>query len=300
MTMMRPAALIAAGLTIASCVVPTPSPSGGPIGLPIGGVTAFAEADGSLWVASTAQHAILRIDPTTNRVLGRYGMVELPVGLWAGSDGLWIADETGNLQRLDPRSGEVEANVTVDPGPSAVTEAGGWVWVADAEGAEVLRIDPRLAKVAGKTSVPAGPAALSAIGGEIWVVCEFAKRLVSIDVARGDLLSTIDAGLQPNSIATQPRRIWVADRAGARLLVIDPARHAIIQRINTGGPPLGLVSTQAGIFAAVGGAQGSVVRLGPSGDIVRISGAVSPSGAITVAFGAIWVAEASRVVKLPA
>ena len=113
----------------------------GPRGLAFG-------SDGSLYVSSARQGAILRYTPD-GQFLGRltnFGLVKNPTGLSFGPDGnLYVADVgTGSINRLNPTTGELLGVFVQTPlvSPQAILfGADGDLYVADQGKYSILRFD---------------------------------------------------------------------------------------------------------------------------------------------------------------
>lgn len=101
--------------------------------------TAVAVGFDSVWVTSTGEDALLRIDPDTNRVRARVVFAE---GALSASDGGWLAtgagsvwllvDEDGRrlLARIDPSTNRVTQRLDVGTEPRIVAADDRAVWVA--------------------------------------------------------------------------------------------------------------------------------------------------------------------------
>lgn len=66
---------------------------------PVGVVVGF----GSVWVADLDARQIVRIDPNTERVVGRLPVRGLPVRLAVGFGSLWVRDDSGRVLRINPQ-----------------------------------------------------------------------------------------------------------------------------------------------------------------------------------------------------
>jgi DNA-binding beta-propeller fold protein YncE len=96
--------------------------------------TEVAVGAGSVWVASASGEAgaVIRVDLGTNRVVDRIP-VDSPTGVAFGHGSVWVTgSERGTLSRIDPRTGEVDAEIEVGRGAAdvAIDEGSGAVWVA--------------------------------------------------------------------------------------------------------------------------------------------------------------------------
>lgn len=115
---------------------------------------------------------MLRVDPGTNRVVGRTP-VSSPSGVDFGHGSVWVTSAgSGTLSRIDPDTGEVVAKIEVGRGAVdvAVDERGGAVWVAGlhlpedfgeslppehSEARKLSRVDPKTNRVVAEVPIGA-------------------------------------------------------------------------------------------------------------------------------------------------
>jgi YVTN family beta-propeller protein len=136
--------------------------------LPDGVVYAF----GALWVANLGSGGLVRVDVKTNRVTKRIKLAKVD-WITPSRDALWVSSETGQVFRVDPKSGAVVARVRVGANPLGSawvsTQLGGELWVPNIDGGTVSIVDP--AQNAVRTTLAAGkePLAIVAAGGDVWL-----------------------------------------------------------------------------------------------------------------------------------
>jgi DNA-binding SARP family transcriptional activator/DNA-binding beta-propeller fold protein YncE len=103
-------------------------------------VTGIASPDGisagagGVWVASTGDHAVFRIDPDTHAKIKRIDLgtpTDFPTAVSAGPHGVW-AVENHHLVRIDPATDHVVDRTRFPPGtePKAVAQTPDDVWVS--------------------------------------------------------------------------------------------------------------------------------------------------------------------------
>lgn len=168
------------------------------------GELSLAAGAGSVWVLTDPKGVLSRIDPRTNRVVGRIEVAPHSYAAAFGYGAVWItntgADDThvsGSVQRIDPRTNKVIATISVGPVPRFLAVGEGSVWTLNQGDGTVTRIDPR-------SNQPVATVALGMRG------------------SGGD-------------IATGGGRVWVR---GTRVLLasVDPATNRVVERL---GPPAG-------------------------------------------------------------
>jgi YVTN family beta-propeller protein len=132
------------------------------LGSAIGVVAAF----GSVW--ATGSTGVIRIDPATNRVVGR---IDLPGAGWtaASGDAVWVTSGDG-VARIDPTDNTVTATVplgTTALGDPAVVA--GKLWVPKIRENTVAIVDPSTNAVESTFKVGVGPFVVTEVAGEAWI-----------------------------------------------------------------------------------------------------------------------------------
>jgi DNA-binding beta-propeller fold protein YncE len=220
-------------------------------------------SDGAVWVASSGESTVLRIDLATNQVTGRFQVGANPVRLAAGHGSVWVANSDASVSRIDPASGRVVPIPVAGIRPSELAVTDDAVWVISGAGVRLMRIDPDTNR---QVAVPEGvPAA-------------------------------------PLGIALVDRRLWVSsgpgiDRTG-EVTVVDPSTDRVVDRLQAPGD--GPLAVGAGSVWRAGVTTQAVYRLDPASgrQLAAIPLGVVP-GRLTVAGGSLWVASASgRVTRI--
>ena len=150
------------------------------------GPSQVSATDDVVWVVSSGDRTLTRIDPDTNEVTASITLADVPSAVAAVEDAVWIVSkDAGTLTRIDPDTNEVVATVELDgdvvPGAIAATTSA--VWVTDGAANEVERIDPATNEVTDTISVGDAPVAIAADDADVWVVNGGAGTLTHIDPA---------------------------------------------------------------------------------------------------------------------
>jgi streptogramin lyase len=119
-----------------------------------GGIRTIAADGDTIWVLSAVMHELVRVDATTNSVVGRYPIEPWAEGVAVGGGYVWLTglDDGGEVLRFDPEEGAVDLSIPLDadmpPWPKAFwfgdrlwVSAGGVTRQISADG-EVLDIQP--------------------------------------------------------------------------------------------------------------------------------------------------------------
>ena len=188
-----------------------------PIGVTVGA--------GSLWVASFADSAVVRIDPATRQVVARIPVGKGPIGVgfarlclerrlvgWDG-DSNRSCDEPGGRDHRRRRRPEecVGTRVTLD-----VQQVRVGLRIHPATNREIARIDvaPELRY-------------LAATSDAIWVASFDESTLHRIDPETNMVVRTVPAGSGPQGVAAGEGSLWVASYDTAEVLELDPVSGAV-------------------------------------------------------------------------
>jgi YVTN family beta-propeller protein len=205
--------------------------------------TALAATPGAVWVAGSipgsTSAAVARIDPLFDAVRRpvRLGNAApgLPTVAAAGGGALWVAPYGGTLERLDPGTGRVVAQLDPNAAPTGIAVGAGGVWLTDADADDVTRID----RTGFRRSVAVGDAPSGiAIGyGAVWVADTADDAVVRIDPDEPAVVTTIPVGAAPAGVATGAGSVWVADSGDGTVTRIDPRTNRPRAPIAVGGSP---------------------------------------------------------------
>ena len=117
--------------------------------------------------------AVMRIDPSTGKVIERRDVGARLRALLAAQGRLWVTADGGRLVQLDPVTLRVVATRHVTGHPDAITTDAGSVLVTDDRDRTLTRMDIANGKVTGTTSIDANgagrPSQITVYAGSIWV-----------------------------------------------------------------------------------------------------------------------------------
>jgi branched-chain amino acid transport system substrate-binding protein len=167
-------------------------------------VDGIAYGDGSIWVTSSVDDSVLRLDA-----------------------------ESGKLTTPPIRIASVPGRRAASPGGVAYGE--GSVWVADALSDRVTRIDPKTNSVSETIAVGRRPTAVAVGAGAVWVVNAGDGTVSKIDPAKGDVVRTITVGRSLTGIAAASGDVWVSVAGGTAAPSPQPPRPATAVRSGSCG-----------------------------------------------------------------
>jgi streptogramin lyase len=254
---------------------------------------------------------------------GSLAAVETPGAPATGFGSVWVASATtGELVRLDPRSGKTVAKLAVtlpnatgaytNGAYSAVETGNGSVWVASHDNGQVIRVDPATDKIAATIEVPSFPEVFSVTEGAVWA--RSANTIVHIDPSSNRIVGSVFTHSPASGIAAGPDAVWaIAGQFNWDLLKIDPATNRVVEKIPLGrlapkGAPTLAAPFAQGILLEHDGLlwikdQGGVVAIDPV-KRQKVVDTRLPGFELTMGFAAgkdrIWVATFGRLAVLDA
>ncbi len=212
---------------------------------------AFTIGFGSVWVASCADHTIVRINLKNNQIEAAIplAIADAEGSIVAAEGGVWVlSDKKGKLLRIDPSTNKITAVIEVAPNSFAAVAGYGSIWItntgddANVNGS-VQRINPKTNKIEATISVGKQPRFLAAGENGIWTLNQTDGSVSHIDPKTNKLITTIlcDVPGTGGDISAGEGYVWVRAKKEL-LLVIDPKQNKIVEIL---GPPAGSGAVRA-------------------------------------------------------
>jgi serine/threonine-protein kinase len=250
----------------------------------------------AVWVTSSPDGTLSRVDPETSTVAGRPVHLEKGIaGVTTGAGSVWLSSSSrGEVLRVDPANGRVTARVDVGGRPGAIVFGGGRVWVADDAGSGVTAINAAGGRIFKRDIPPhAAPLRLAVGAGAVWASSASTGAVRRVDLGTATAGAPIPAGRGPAGVTVGGGLVWVANSRVDRVTRVDPATHALFGvPIAVGGRPGGIDAGTESVWVA-NSADNTVSRIGiESGETEGDPISVGPNpGAIAVGDESIWVAN---------
>jgi YVTN family beta-propeller protein len=123
--------------------------------------------------------------------------------------------------------------VEVDGRPFSLAEAGGAIWVANFLSEAVQRIDPSTNRVTANIEVGGQPYGITAGGGSVWVGNNALDSVARIDTATNRVVATVAVGDRPLGLAydAAANAVWVADFGDSAVTEIDAVTNGVRARV---------------------------------------------------------------------
>jgi YVTN family beta-propeller protein len=246
---------------------------------------------GAVWVSNYDSGDLVRLDPRTGAVNVRVDVGDQPCGLAYGAGSVWVENfGSDDVTRVDAATGAVQATIKVGDAPYDVTFGLGAAWVSDHGANTVSRIDPATNRVT-KIHVVGTPAGLVVVANALWVAEDFDGRLLRVDPGTGRVTRSFAAGVGAAWLAADARYVWVA-AAGAKLVTLfDATTHAFGLR-NFAVPAAPFDGDVLAGSAYVPLADGRLVRIDPgTGKVRTVRLPIAAGFVVAAADGAIWAAD---------
>ncbi len=153
---------------------------------------------GSLWIPSCGDHALMRADTATGKILARIaaGPADSEGGVTTGAGSVWlVTDAKGILTRIDASTNKIQSAITIPSGSLNPFFANGFVWVSSHDHDALIKVDPAADKVVATIPVGKGPRFLTYGAGAIWTLNQGDGTISRVDTATGKAVARIEAGI---------------------------------------------------------------------------------------------------------
>lgn len=261
---------------------------------------------GSVWVPSSADGIVDRVDAKTGKLLARIrsgtsrttAQNEYFDSVAAGAGAVWHASDVGGtISKISPRTNKVVKRALVPGRPGAVAAASTGVYVSLFNQSTVLRLSPATLKVAKRADV-GGPALGVAYGaGSVWVVTSNGPSVVRLDPVtlavekRISIVSSAPTGAGFASawwISATSTAVCAGKYQQNVVTRVDPGTNAVAEQtaLGFGAHPFGVAAADGSCWAA----NDTGVFHGPA------SSHLPPAGFVGIAAdaGGAWVTSARR------
>ena len=245
-------------------------------------------AFGSVWVANDSG-LLVRINPRTNRVTQRVRVGPGSCSLTAAFGSLWIANYKRGLIRVLPRSGRVR-RISAGASPFDVLAAFDRIWVTAWEDGKLAVVNPRTLKVVSRIDIGPRPVGLIARNDAVWVgFGRDATSIARVEPATGRVQRIEVGDRAPGWFVGGARGLWIQANEGD-LLHIDPVTHRVLARMQVGRTLAQGATAHDGTIWMPDKEQNVVYRIDPEHERVLDSFRAGPGAYVVLrAYGSMWV-----------
>jgi virginiamycin B lyase len=200
--------------------------------------------DDAVWVASTKPYAVLRIDPSTNKILATIRVPgEACSGLASGFASIWVplCGKKAALVRVDATRNRISAILPILPaGPEGgITASEDSVWIVSDKNGTLNRIDPSTNHVRQKISILPGSYNPLFSNGIVWVTGAESSLLTAVDAATGKVLESMPVGPKPRFLTVGGGSVWTLNQGDGTVSRVDEKSRKVIATIQVGIPGAG-------------------------------------------------------------
>jgi hypothetical protein len=175
--------------------------------------------EGAVWALS--EDILARIDPDSRQVTDEIALGGFGSGLAIGAGAVWVIVDNRELVRVDPATGEPDAERIEVPDAFNVAVGDSSAWVVSASGA-VTGIDLDSLGVIGEPGRVRGAIDVALDERAVWVTSS-ARTVTRIDPATGQVVGDpVRVGDEPGSVSVGEGAVWVANGGDGTVTRIEP------------------------------------------------------------------------------
>jgi len=261
-----------------------------------GSPDAAVAADGSVWVASSEENAVYRINPATAAVVASIPVGSGPTAVAADGQDIWVVNALdGTVSRINAAVDRVVQTIPAGTEPTAIAVGAGSVWVTDAAASTLYALDPVSGQPTDRIPLAAAPSGVAFGAGSVWVTSSDADSVIRVNPRTGLPGRPIRVGAGPAAIAFGLNSIWIANELDSTVSRVDPSTDAVTATIPAGDGVDALTVAGHSVWAAARLAS-ALTRINDGTD--RPGPAVPTGGspvALTTSGGSVWVAVGAAV-----
>lgn len=211
----------------------------------IGGTADWAlVTDDAIWVASTKPYAVLRIDPSSNKIVASIKIRgEACSGLASGFGSIWVplCGKKSSLVRVDATKNLIRATLPIPiAGPEGgITASEDSVWIVADNKGTLDRIDPSTNSVRQKISIPPGSYNPLFSNGIVWITGVESSVLTAVEASTGKVLESIPVGSKPRFLTVGGGSVWTLNQGDGSVTRVDEKERKVIATIPVGIPGAG-------------------------------------------------------------
>jgi YVTN family beta-propeller protein len=261
---------------------------------------AAVSADGSVWVASSEENAVYRINPVTAAVVQAIPVGSGPSAMVANGQDIWVANTlNGTVSRINAAVDRVVQTVPVGTEPVGIAAGGGSLWVTDAAGSTLWVLDPVSGQPTGTIPLASAPSGVAFGDGAVWVTSPDDDSVIRVDPRSGQPGRPIRVGAGPTAIAFGLGSVWVANGLDSTVSRIDPSTGTVTVTIPAEDGVNALAIAGHSVWAAARLAS-ALTRINAGTDSPGLAVPVGGSPvALTASGGNVWVAADAAVSVRP-
>jgi virginiamycin B lyase len=233
----------------------------------------IAAFGGYVWVIDRELPYLVRISTTTNRKT-QTTLGGTPIYVFGGGGSAWVVyDASGNVARINARTGKAGVSFRVGDGTSGFASSNGHIWLLAHRDGALVRLDGRHVTRLRPQAVSdtLTPERMALAGGSLWIAGR-GKDLDRVDPATGKVLGTTEIGPGGIDLKTVGGKVAVVtvtaeasprgDPFVASVKLVDPATGSVMRTYDTtSAMALNGMAVVGNTLALLDGLHGRVVFL---------------------------------------
>ena len=186
-----------------------------------------------VWVSEYGSPYLVRINPKTNKVVGKTRIGFGSCGLAYGAGSMWVEDTSSStISRVSVATGKRLKAIPVGSTPYDATFAAGAAWTTANGKSELERIDPARNRIVARWPLAQATGVVAAFGA-IWAAGP--SGAIRVDPTTNKVVATISGIGGGGWTAASADSVWVTTSTG--LARIDPQTNAVSASIPVAGAP---------------------------------------------------------------
>lgn len=183
----------------------------------VGGLMPDSEAsigagEGGVWmIIAGLPRKLVKVDPTSGKVVGSFDIGGGPTGVRVGLGGVWITDPSLSvIHRFDPAAGRVVADIPVGKHPQFFAVGEGAVWTMNQVDGTISRIDPATNTVTATIALgePVEGGDIAVGGGSLWL--RGSRTLIfQIEPSVNEVVAVYGPASGSGSVAADQAAVWI-------------------------------------------------------------------------------------------
>jgi YVTN family beta-propeller protein len=247
--------------------------------------------------AGSAEGAVQRIDPETNKVVDEVAVGSDPGPVASGAGSIWVGNlEDRTITRISLSRRVRTATIPLDARtPTGLAFGAGALWVAHGLRGQLSRVDRRSNRVTSTIDLadPGSSRGTVAVGaGSVWVVYGD-STLAWVDPRSVSLVDATFVGPSPAGVAVGSGSVWVVNSGDSTVTRFSPKTYEPVGRpIPVDRRPVGIAFGEGAVWVAASG-NDAVTRIDPltySTESIPLDPGAGPT-AVAVGGGLVWVAN---------
>lgn len=197
---------------------------------------------GAIWVSDAASGRLMRLSPSTGKVVATTPLDPTPCAITVAYGALWIVTQSGVLDRVDPRSGRVVAAITVGSTSYQAVATPDAIWVSNRNDGTLSRVDPRTNRVTATVPTPGiEPGGMAYADGSLWIGddTDTGRQIVRMNPTT-HAMTRVTAGQRPAYLAATADAVFVSDVGAGTVTKIDARTGKILSVAHAGTSPVNL------------------------------------------------------------